>query len=163
MSGRTLAGLRVAETRHLLDYFNTFTDVDQNRIGMLGFSGGALVTAYTAALDERVKATVLTGFTNTFKGSILRSDHCIDNYIPHMFTFGELPDYISLICPRALFVESGENDPLFPINTTKVAINHLKNVFEQATAREQFSFDIFPGKHEVSGRESYEWLVSKLS
>ncbi|GAE29795.1 dienelactone hydrolase family protein [Alkalihalobacillus hemicellulosilyticus] len=162
MSGKTLAGLRVAETRHMLDQLKKFSDVDYERVGLMGFSGGALIAAYSAALDRRVKATVLTGFTNTFKGSILHTNHCIDNYVPGILRYGELPDYISLICPRALFVESGLRDPIFPIETTKKAIDELKEIYDRLDAKEQFTFDLFDGKHEVSGRNAYDWLASNL-
>ncbi|MCK0472833.1 alpha/beta hydrolase family protein [Alkalihalobacillus sp. APA_J-10(15)] len=162
MSGKTLAGLRVAETRHLLDQLKEFSDVDCDRIGLMGFSGGALVAAYASALDRRVKATVLTGFTNTFKGSILHTNHCIDNYVPGILRYGELPDYISLICPRALFVESGLRDPIFPFETTKKAIEELKEIYDRLDLKEQFMFDLFDGGHEVSGRSAYDWLTSNL-
>jgi cephalosporin-C deacetylase-like acetyl esterase len=41
-----------------IDYLLTRKDVDSERIGVTGFSGGGTVTAYIAALDERVKVSV---------------------------------------------------------------------------------------------------------
>ncbi len=161
-SGKTLAGLRVAETRHVVDQMKEFQDVNHEQIGMMGFSGGGLVSAYASALDERFKATVLCGFTNTFKGSILHTNHCIDNYIPSILKYGELPDYISLIAPRPLFVESGTHDPIFPVETTREAIKHIQKTYETKGAPSAMTYDIFPGKHEISGRYAYDWLKQSL-
>ncbi len=41
-----------------IDYLINRDDVDADRIGMTGFSGGGTVTSYVAAMDERVKVSV---------------------------------------------------------------------------------------------------------
>jgi len=41
-----------------IDYLLTRDDVDPERIGLTGFSGGGTITAYIAAFDERVKVSV---------------------------------------------------------------------------------------------------------
>ncbi|WP_077622595.1 hypothetical protein [Sediminibacillus massiliensis] len=89
-----------------------------------------MVAAFTAALDERVKATVLSGFTNTFKGSIMAMHHCIDNYLPGILRYAELPDIIGLIAPRPLFVEAGEEDPIFPVEHVRTALSRLKKIYQ---------------------------------
>ncbi|SER51744.1 Dienelactone hydrolase [Gracilibacillus ureilyticus] len=161
MEGKTLAGLRVWEARQVLNYIEGRQDTEPGRIGMMGFSGGALVTAYTAALDPRVKATVLTGFTNTFKGSIMSMRHCIDNYVPGILNYAELPEWIALIAPRGLFVEAGINDPLFPNKHVKEAITVLEEAYQSRP--EKFSYDMFEGGHEISGRKAYDWLNKQIS
>ncbi|WP_018931080.1 dienelactone hydrolase family protein [Gracilibacillus lacisalsi] len=160
LEGKTLAGLRIWEARRMLDYIEACSDVDTARIGMMGFSGGAVITTYTAALDLRVSATVLTGFPNTFKGSIMAMHHCIDNYIPGILNYAELPEWISLISPRSLFIESGEKDPIFPNKFVKEAIAEIEKYYHNRP--EKFAYDIFPGVHEISGRKSYDWLIDQL-
>ena len=41
-----------------IDYLQTRPEVDPNRIGVTGFSGGGTVTSYIGALDQRVKVSV---------------------------------------------------------------------------------------------------------
>ena len=94
--GKTLAGLRVQECRRVIDYAQSLGDVDEASIGCMGISGGGLVAAFTSILDERIKATVISGYTNTFKGSIMDRRHCLDNYIPGILTHTEMPDLIGL-------------------------------------------------------------------
>lgn len=160
MFGMSLAGLRVFEALRALDYLATRPEVNPGQIGCMGFSGGGLVAAYASALDERIRAAVLCAFTNTFKGSILSINHCIDNFIPGVLDYAELPDLIGLIAPRPLFIESGENDPIFPVASVREAVEIVQNVYLEENAASVLQYDIFPGVHEVSGRAAYPWLLS---
>ncbi|KQX46010.1 dienelactone hydrolase family protein [Paenibacillus sp. Root444D2] len=160
--GISLAGLRVQEARRALDYVLSREDVDPARVGCFGFSGGGLLAAYTAAIDERIKATVLCAFVNTFKGSIMQIRHCIDNYLPGVLEYSELPELLGLLAPRPLFIESGQQDPIFPIETMEVAIQYLRQVYAEADADEKLGVHLFEGVHEVNGSQSYPWLVEAL-
>ncbi|NOU96843.1 dienelactone hydrolase [Paenibacillus sp. LMG 31456] len=160
--GRTLAGLRIYEAMRTMDYLATREDVDAKRIGSMGFSGGGLIASLSSALDERIHATVICAFTSTFRGSLLSMNHCIDNYLPSILPNADLPELIGLIAPRSLFVESGVDDPLFPIQSVREAIRVLNEIYEAEKASERFEVDLFPGKHEVSGRQSYDWLANRL-
>ncbi|AFC30933.1 dienelactone hydrolase-like protein [Paenibacillus mucilaginosus 3016] len=162
MCGQTLAGLRVYEAMRALDYTAGREDVDPQRIGCMGFSGGGLVAAFAAALDPRLQAALLCGFTNTFAGSLWKRTHCIDNYLPGILKAAELPELIGLIAPRSLFVESGEGDGLFPAASFREAASVLETIYREEGARERFGSDLFPGKHEVSGRLSFDWLAQSL-
>ncbi|GAE04442.1 dienelactone hydrolase family protein [Paenibacillus sp. JCM 10914] len=55
MTGRTLAGLRVYEATRMIDLMARLQDVDSERLGLMGFSGGGLVAAYASGLEERIK------------------------------------------------------------------------------------------------------------
>lgn len=114
-------------------------------------------------MDERIKAVVLTGFTNTFKESIFAVHHCIDNYTPGLLAQAELPELIGLIAPRPLFLEAGQNDPIFPARGFKKAAAELQAIYEREGVPGQLQCDIFPGVHEISGRVSYQWLHQTLS
>ncbi|NMO96810.1 dienelactone hydrolase family protein [Paenibacillus lemnae] len=162
MLGKTLTGLRIAELRKAVDYIVSRPEVDSAKIGVMGFSGGGLL-AYTAAvLDERLKAIVLTGYTNTYKDSILAVQHCLCNYTPGMLTYAELPEWIGLLCPRPLFLESGLHDFIFPEAGFRKAEAEIQHIYNQAGASERLTVDLFPGGHEISGRKSYDWLCQQL-
>ncbi|MDF2959222.1 MAG: dienelactone hydrolase [Paenibacillus sp.] len=160
--GRTLAGLRIYEAMRSLDYLLTREDVDSERIGSMGFSGGGMIASLTSALDDRIKATVICAYTSSYRGSLLSMNHCIDNYLPSILPAADLPELIGLIAPRALFVESGIDDTLFPVSSVREATGILGGIYESEGAEEQFAVDIFPGKHEVSGRKSFDWLADRL-
>ncbi len=163
MCGMTIAGFRVYEAVRALDYLEEREEVDRERIGTLGFSGGGLIASLTAAVDERIRAAVLCGYASTYKGSILQQPHCVDNYVPGMLHLAEQPEIIGLLAPRPLFIEAGEQDTVFPVQPAREAIYRLKTKYASCGAETQFDFDVFRGGHEISGRKSFDWLKRKLS
>lgn len=161
--GKTLAGLRVQECRRVIDYVQSLDEVDDCKIGCIGISGGGLVASFTSILDERIKATVVSGYASTFKGSIMDRRHCLDNYIPGILKYTEMPDLIGLIAPRALFIEAGTVDHLFPLKETSTAIEKLAKIYRIFDAEESFASHIFEGGHEINGEKSFEWLIHEIS
>jgi dienelactone hydrolase len=161
--GKTLLGLRVAEMLGTLDYFAQRPELDPTKISIAGFSGGSLISYVAAVLDERIRATLLIGFPNTFKDSIMAVHHCICNYTPGILMQAELPELMGLIAPRPLFLESGDNDPIFPAAGFSKAVQQLQQIYKQEGAEHLMKVDLFPGVHEISGRESFNWLKSVLA
>lgn len=161
--GKTLAGLRVAECKRVIDFVMTLDVVDGSKIGCMGISGGGLVAAFTSALDERICATVISGYTNTFKSSIMSRRHCLDNYIPQILNYAEMPELIGLIAPRPLFIEAGANDHLFPVISVHEAIEKLRAIYHSFDATGHLQSHIFPGGHEICGEKSFDWLIAQLT
>ena len=85
--GQTMVGWRVYDAMRAFDYLATRPEIDTNRLGVMGISGGGTTTFFTAALDTRVKAAVVSGYFNTFRDSILSISHCVDNYIPNVLQY----------------------------------------------------------------------------
>jgi len=54
--GQSVAGMWTWDLMRLLDYAQTRAEVDPERIGCAGLSGGGLQTLFLAALDERIRA-----------------------------------------------------------------------------------------------------------
>lgn len=160
--GHTMAGHRVYEAKRAIDYLAAMDIVDANRIGMMGISGGGLVTTFAAALDDRVKAAVVSGYINTFKDSILGIHHCVDNYVPGLQRHAEMPDIACLIAPRPLLVEAGTEDPIFPIAATFEAYDRIGAAYRLLGAEEKLERDVFEGDHRISGAKAYDWLVREL-
>lgn len=158
MAGQTIAGCRVYETMRVIDYLQTRLDASPSAIGCMGISGGGLVAAFTAALDERIQATVISGYANTFQESILTRAHCLDNYIPGIGLEMDMPDIIGLIAPRPLLIEAGDKDEVFPLEGAKQALKQLELIYSSAGARDHLAVDFFDGGHEISGLIAYEWL-----
>jgi acetyl esterase/lipase len=156
MAGKTIAGLRVHEAIRAADYLVERAEVDPSRIGCMGLSGGGMVASLSAALDKRIQASVICGYSNTYESSILARRHCLDNYIPGILLHAEMPELIGLIAPRALFIESGNRDPLFPVEATRMTIEKLKDVYASIGAEGSIASDIFEGGHEISGRLSFD-------
>ena len=162
MYGKTLAGMRVYEVMRTIDYLFTRSEVDTDRIGCMGISGGGLVCSFASAVDERINVSVVSGFVNTFKDSIMSIHHCIDNFVPGIIKYAEMPDIVGLIAPRPLLIESGTRDPIFPIDATEEAYRRLERIYQLLGAGDKLDKDLFEGDHMISGAKAYDWFVKWL-
>ena len=64
--GANALGIFLLEMRRGLDYLCDHPNVDRNRVGVTGLSGGGWQTIFLSALDERVKvATPVAGYSST--------------------------------------------------------------------------------------------------
>ncbi|MEE1320552.1 MAG: alpha/beta hydrolase family protein [Acutalibacteraceae bacterium] len=157
--GLTTASLRVYQALACAKILRNLEAVDESKISLMGISGGGLTALYASVLDDSIYKTVICGYVNTFKDSILSMWHCPDNYIPHILEVGEIYDFASALAPKELFIESGEKDKLFPIKASEKAHSKIKRVYSLMNAEDKLHIDIFPGKHAVCGRKSFDWLA----
>lgn len=160
--GETMAGWRVYDVMRAVDYLETRSEVDKTRIGVMGISGGGTISLFSAAVETRIKAAVVSGYFCTFYHSIFSLEHCIDNYIPRILQYGEMYDVAGLIAPRALFVEAGKRDPIFPIEGVREAIGKVKKIYQVMGAEDKLDWEIFPGDHRIYGKKSFEFLKKIL-
>ena len=156
--GLTTASLRVLQALVCAKALREMESVDSDKVSLMGISGGGLTALYASVLDERIYKTVICGYVNTFKDSIFSMWHCPDNYIPRILEVGEIYDFASALAPKELFIESGEKDKLFPISASKLAHEKIKHIYSVMGAEDKLHIDVFPGKHAVCGRKSFDWL-----
>lgn len=156
--GLTTASIRVYQAIKCVDVLMQCENVDKNRVGCMGISGGGLTALYASVLDERIRKIVISGYVNTFRDSILSMWHCPDNYIPDILRAGEIYDFASSLAPRELLIESGKKDKLFPIDASLEAHEKIKRVYALSGASDKLHIDVFDGKHSVSGRKSFDFL-----
>ncbi|HZJ83698.1 MAG TPA: alpha/beta hydrolase family protein [Clostridia bacterium] len=162
MMGKTMAGLRINDVTRTIDYLETRDDVDINSIGCMGISGGGLVCGFATALDDRIKAAVVSGYINTFIDSVMSLYHCVDNFIPGVVKHAEMPEIIGLVAPKPLLVESGIEDEIFPIEASKEAYDKIRDIYRFLDAEDKIDSDFFVGTHEISGVKAYDWLEKWL-
>ncbi len=160
--GGSAVGLRVRESRRLVDYLLTRPEVDASRIGAMGISGGGMHTFFSTSLDERIRACVISGYYSTFRDSVLAMDHCSCNFIPGLHVFGEMYDLVGLIAPRPMLVEAGTYDPIFPLEAVKRSVERAREVYSVFGAGDRVETDFFEGRHQISGRKAYRFLAADL-
>lgn len=160
--GKTVLGMRVWDVIRAIDYLETRKEVNPASIGVMGISGGGMTSLFSSALDERIKASVVSGYLNTFRDSILSVHHCECNYVPGILRYAEMYDIASLIAPRALLIESGTKDNIFPIKATEFSVSKVRKVYELLGVPEKLEVDIFEGRHQISGRKAYDFLKREL-
>ncbi|MFH1007236.1 MAG: alpha/beta hydrolase family protein [Candidatus Latescibacterota bacterium] len=156
--GQTMVGWRVWDVMRAVDYLETREEVDAERIGCMGISGGGTITFFASALESRIKVAVVSGYFNTFRDSILSISHCICNYVPGMLQTAEMYDLAGLIAPRPFFVESGTDDPIFPVAATRSSFGRAQEIYRVFDAADRIGLEIFEGEHSFYGKEAFRFL-----
>ena len=160
--GRTNSGLRVYDVMRAIDYLQSRPDVDPRRLGCLGISGGGLVTLFSAAMDDRIQACLISGYLNLFRDCIIPITHCVDNYIPNLLRVAEMSDVASLVAPRAFFSESGTKDTIFPIKATRESFKRLQQVYDLLGIPDKCDLHVFNDQHVFNGKKGIPFLEKWL-
>jgi hypothetical protein len=163
MLGRTLLGYWVFEARRALDWLSARPEVDPKRLGMTGISGGGNTTFFTACLEPRLRAVLVSGYFNTFFGSVYSIYHCTDNFVPGILRWFEMPDLVGLIAPKHAFFKQGDKDPIFPLASFREAVKKAKEIYQVFGVPERMGTHVFPGEHEWNGTQGVPWLARVLS
>lgn len=123
--GMTVAGMCAWDAMRLIDYVYERGEWDTQNLGAVGFSGGGMQLLWLAALDERIKRCIISGYLYGYKDSLMiLNGNCNCNYVPNLWKHYDMGDVMSLIAPRNLTVQSCREDHL---NGPR----GLENVYEQ--------------------------------
>ena len=160
--GETMIGWRVFDVMRTIDWIETRPQLDAKRIGCVGISGGGTCALFSAALESRIRAVLVSGYLNTFRSSIMSLSHCIDNYVPGILNWAEMYDVAGLIAPRPFFSEGGDRDPIFPVAATRESFARMRKVYEIFGATDAAQQEIFPGVHEFHGVRGLPFLATAL-
>ena len=155
-----MTGFRIFELMAGLNLLQARDDVRPDRLGAAGLSGGCWQSQVLAALDERVRAAILSGFFVTFEQTIWAEDHCICHYPKGIARICEQPDIAALIAPRPIFVEWGTEDTPYP---AEPAFSIAKEAYRLLGAEQNIQIDRYAGGHRFHGEKSITWLVAELS
>jgi hypothetical protein len=88
---------------------------------------------------------------------------CGSQILPGMLGRLEHVDLGALIAPRALLVETGTEDDIFPVGAARDAFATLTKVYDLLGARDHLVHDVNEGGHRWYGREAYPFLERELS
>ena len=131
--GRTLAQFRVWDAMRALDLLESRPEVDPTRLGLLGHSGGGMMTLLTAPLESRVKAVMsccaVTSFYHKFKALLIADPEQIvpGIYARHI----DHPELIAAVAPRAFLIGEALRDYV-PRDGTRRTYRETKRLFEIA-------------------------------
>ncbi len=130
LGGRTAIAERVWDMQRLLDWAGEHPLVDRTRIVMTGNSGGGVLTAYTAAIDPRIRVAIPScSFTSVMskEGFIFHCDCCL---VPGLRNWGDWRELGGLVAPRYLLIVHGVSDGLHHRPTVDKLGAQLKNIFK---------------------------------
>jgi dienelactone hydrolase len=162
-AGTTWPGVFSYEDRRSVDYLLTRKEVDPERIGCGGLSGGGLRTIYLAGLDPRIKCADCVGFMSTI-GGLLRNNikcHTWMLYLPHLARFLDLPDLIALMAPNALMVQYDTEDDLYTLDGQREADRRISMIYGKMGKSSDYSGRFYPGPHKFDVKmqdDAFMWF-----
>jgi len=161
--GRTTIGERVHDVTVCIDTLQKqFADlVDTDKICCMGNSGGGTATAYTAALEDRIKVAVPSCAMCTYRDSIVDLSHCACNYVPHIAEFFDMNDLMAMAAPKAFIQVSGLNDSIFPIEAAKSVFEKGCSAYEQLDLEDNCALVIGNGGHRFYADDTWP-LIHKM-
>jgi len=161
--GTTWPGVFLAEDMKALDVLCKRPEVDPERIGCGGLSGGGLRTVYLGGADSRVKSAVCAGFMSTWEDFLLNKSytHTWMTYTPLLPRYLDFPEILGLRVPLPTLVLNNIDDELYTMQEMTRADNILKKVYEKAGAGNQYKCSFYPGPHKMDApmqEEAFDWF-----
>jgi dienelactone hydrolase len=164
-SGQTLLGLQVYDNRRAVDYLRTRPEVDGDRLGITGASGGGNQTMYAGALDERFRAVVPVCSVGNYQ-VYLHAACCVCEVLPGALRFAEEGDVLGLVAPRALQVVSATQDGIqFSVGEARKSLDRARPIFQLYGADDRLRQAVFESPHAYNQpmREAmYGWMTRWL-
>jgi len=155
LHGKSLMGAQIREAQRALDVLQLLPEVDRRRIASVGASQGGVHTDWLMSMDDRVKVGCAGASLLTYKAMAERRIvHALYSIIPHILEVADMPEIMSMIAPRALFLFDGRYDPHFPIDCQMEIHKALGKKYESFGAADRFKTYTIEGGHNDAGVEA---------
>lgn len=163
--GLPLCGLQVYENGRAVDYLRTRPEVDPNRIGITGASGGGNQTMYAGAWDDRFAAVVPVCSVGNYQ-AYLGAACCMCEVVPGALRFTEEDSVLGLTAPRALMVINATKDAVqFSVSEASKSLEKARAVFALYDRPQNLKHATFESPHDYNQamREAmYGWMTLHL-
>jgi dienelactone hydrolase len=147
--GYTPAGVEAFNAMRALDYLETRSEVDRDRIGVTGRSGGGAYTWWIAALDDRVKVAVpvagITDLENHVVDGVVEG-HCDCMFMVNTYRW-DYAQVAALVAPRPLLISNTDKDPIFPLEGVVRVHEKVRRIYRLHGAEKNLGLQITEGPH----------------
>jgi hypothetical protein len=164
-TGRPLSGIQVYENLRCVDYLQSRPEVDPEKLGITGASGGGNQSMYAGAWDERFAAVVPVCSVGNYQ-AYLGSACCMCEVVPGALKFTEEWGVLGLTAPRALMPCNVTRDGIqFSIQEARKSLVGAQMVYDVLGQPNQLYHSTFRGRHDYHQpiREAmYGWMAQHL-
>jgi cephalosporin-C deacetylase-like acetyl esterase len=162
LAGESVARYRIWDGMRGIDLLQSLPEVDPKRIGVSGCSGGGTLTAYIAALDDRVQAAApacyISAWEEQLKGT---GPQDAEQQFPDQLRLGlNHGDLAIALAPKPYLICNTTED-FFPLAGGTRTYEELKRIYALLGAGEKIGRYIGPGGHGMNRdtREAiYAWM-----
>ena len=146
---RILMGERLWDLMRCVDYLESLSQVDRSRIGCGGLSLGGEMAMWLGAMDQRIYATVSSGFLT--KMDQMEQNHCMCWKFPGLRELADFADIYSLIAPRPLQCQNGLKEPptQFTVALAREALEEIGVIYADLKHPENVALVAHEGGHVI--------------
>ena len=148
--GKPLAGIQIVENVRAVDYLISRPEVDPEKLGVTGASGGGNQSMYAGAYDTRLKAVVPVCSVGNYK-AYLGAACCMCEVVPGALQFTEEDAILASVAPRALKVISASRDARqFSPGEAAQSIGSARSLFAVLGRENAIEHQVFESGHDYS-------------
>ena len=168
--GTNTARYRIHDGMRSMDYLRTRPDIDPQRIGCAGNSGGGTETSYLMALDERIAVAAPGCYLTTFRRLLETvGPQDAEQNICGQIAFGmDEADYVLLRAPRPTLICAATRDATFDISGTWDIFREAKRFYARLGRPECIDLVETDDRHgftlqlrEATARWMTRWLLGR--
>ncbi len=147
--GWLLMGERLWDLIRCVDYLQSMSEVDSRRIGCAGLSLGGEMAMWLGAMDERIVATVSSGFLTTMDH--MEQNHCMCWKFDGLRELVDFAAIYSLIAPRPLQCQNGMLEPAsqFYVPIARQAMEEIRVIYKNLGRPENVVLDVHREGHVI--------------
>jgi cephalosporin-C deacetylase-like acetyl esterase len=165
LAGESLTRYFIWDAKRSIDYLVSRPDVDANRLGAAGCSGGGALTTFIGAIDLRLKVVIPACFPNSFHILFTGEDPHSEMTLPRHIAAGlDTADFVEASAPTPLLIQATEQDYFTPPGA-KMMYEDARRFYRLYGAEDKIDFFVGPGPHGtplVSREAVYRWLIRWL-
>ncbi len=159
MLGMTSLSINITHGMAATDFVCSLPEVDPDRLGVMGLSGGGTMTLWSGLMDDRFKAVEIICYSDLWEAFLFRDlNACGMQVAPGLYKQVDVPDLQGLLAPKPLLVDIGVYDTCFHIDTSIQCFHKVEAIYQAAGARDRLDLDLFTGEHGWGGNKSKEFF-----
>lgn len=163
--GESSARFFIWDAKRAIDYLVSRPDVDPNRLGAAGCSGGGALTTMIGGMDPRLKAVVPACYPNTFQYLFAGPDPDTEMVFPNFIGSGlDTADFVEVTAPTPWLIQETQEDYFIPASA-RMMYDEARRFYRIYSAEDKVGFFIGPGPHGtplVSREAVYQWMIRWL-
>ncbi len=162
-AGTTWPGVYLVEDQRALDVLAARPEVDKDRLGCAGLSGGGMRTVFLGGLDPRIKVAIAVGFMTTWREFLLDKafTHTWMTYVPLLPKELDFPEILALRAPAATMVLNCRQDQLYTMPEMERADAMIADTFRRAGVADRYKSIYYEGGHKFDRemqRDAFDWF-----
>jgi len=165
--GYTPAGVEVWNAMRGLDLLSERPEVDKERLGVTGISGGGAQSWFIAAADPRIKAAAPVCGASTLEAQV--STRTIDGHCDCMMPINtyqiDFQNIGAMVAPRPLLIGQADRDGLNKVESVRRIYNDLKKIYTLYDVPENIGYVETPGGHsyhQISREKIFSFFLEHL-